>query len=77
MFSLWATQKGIFLIPKEVAEDADGEVYSLESKVYVLMKRLNQDYNVIMNMDSKERDLYFDMELKLIQEEAKEQEHKS
>lgn len=75
MFSLWATQKGIFLLPKELAEDE--EAYSLESKVYVLMKRLNQDYRVIMDMDSEERDKYFEMELELIKKEAEDNNNKN
>ena len=35
------------------------------------MKRLGQDYNRIMLMDSEDRDKFFKMEMELIKEESK------
>lgn len=35
------------------------------------MKRLGQSYGEIMQMDASERDTLFEMEMKLIKEEAK------
>ena len=46
------------------------------SKAYILMKRLGQDYNTIMNMPTDERDRLFSMEMELIKEEAKQAEQK-
>ena len=71
MFGLWAVQKGILFLPKEVSEDDELKQYDLTSKVYIFMKRLGQEYNTIMMMDADERDKLFEMELKLIKEEAK------
>lgn len=71
MFCSWAVQKGILFLPKEIAEDEDDKKYDLASKAYILMKRLGQDYNVIMNMDAEERDRLFEMEMRLIHEEQK------
>lgn len=71
MFMLWAIQKGILFMPKEYAETDEDKKHDLMSKVYVLMKRLGQSYSQIMSMDADERDLFFEMEMKLIQEEAK------
>ena len=64
-------QKGILFPPKEAAEDEDDKKYDLTSKAYILMKRLGQSYDVIMNMDADERDALFEMEMKLIREEQK------
>lgn len=74
MFSLWASQKGILFLPKEIAEDEEFKKFDLTSKIYVLMKRLNQDYNRIMLMDAEERDKIFEIEMRLIKEEAKQRE---
>lgn len=71
MLSLWATQKGILFLPKEVAEDEEFKQYDLTSKIYIFMKRLGQDYNSVMLMDAEERDRLFEMEMKLIKEEEK------
>lgn len=73
MFSLWAVPKGILFIPKEVSEDDELKKYDLTSKAYILMKRLGQDYNRVMLMDAEDRDALFEMEMKLIQEEQKQQ----
>lgn len=73
MFCLWAVTKGILFIPKNIAESEDDfRQYDLASKVYILMKRLHQRYGEIMLMDSDERDSFFEMEMKLIKEEAEE-----
>ena len=75
MFSLWASSRGILFLPKETAEDNDSnEKYDLVSKAYILMKRLGQDYNTIMNMPTDERDRLFSMEMELIKQEAKQAE---
>lgn len=71
MFSLWAIPKGILFLPKEVAESEEVKQYDLTSKAYILMKRLGQDYDKILLMDAEERDRLFEMEMKLIKEEAK------
>ena len=77
MFSLWASSRGILFLPKEAAEENDSnEKYDLVSKAYILMKRLGQDYNTIMNMPTEERDRLFSMEMELIKEEAKQAEQK-
>ena len=76
MFILWALEKGILFIPKEVSEDDEElQKWDLTSKVYVFMKRLGQDYNRVMLMDADERDKLFELELKLIKEEAKNREN--
>lgn len=74
MLCLWAVQKGILFPPKEYAEDEDDKKYDLTSKAYILMKRLGQDYKTVMNMDAEERDALFEMEMKLIREEQKQNE---
>ena len=77
MFSLWASSRDILFLPREVAEENDSnEKYDLVSKAYILMKRLGQDYNTIMNMPTDERDRLFSMEMELIKEEAKQAEQK-
>ena len=77
MFSLWASSRGILFLPREAAEENDSnEKYDLVSKAYILMKRLGQDYNTIMNMPTDERDRLFSMEMELIKEEAKQAEQK-
>ena len=75
MFILWAAQKGILFIPKEVAEDDEFKKYDLTSKVYIFMKRLHQSYNTVMLMDADVRDKIFEMEMKLLKEEAKQKEN--
>ena len=77
MFSLWASSRDILFLPREDAEENDSnEKYDLVSKAYILMKRLGQDYNTIMNMPTDERDRLFSMEMELIKEEAKQAEQK-
>lgn len=77
MFSLWASSRDILFLPREAAEDnGSNEKYDLVSKAYILMKRLGQDYNTIMNMPTDERDRLFSMEMELIKEEAKQAEQK-
>lgn len=71
VFLNWAIHKDILFLPKEVAETEEEKQYDLTSKAYILMKRLGQDYDKIMNMDAEERDKLFDMELTLIKKEAK------
>ena len=71
MFALWAVQKGILFIPKEYFEEDELKQWDLTSKAYIFMKRLGQDYNRVMLMDSEERDRIFEMEMRLIQEENK------
>lgn len=75
MFCLWAAQKGILFLPKEYTEDEEFKQYDLTSKAYIFMKRLGQDYNRVMLMDSEERDKIFEIEMKLIKEEAKQREN--
>lgn len=71
MFCLWAVTRGILFLPRNIAESEDDfKHHDLTSKVYILMKRLHQRYNEIMSMDSDERDTFFEMEMKLIKEEA-------
>lgn len=74
MFILWAIKRGILFIPKEVAEDDEFKKWDLTSKAYIFMKRLGQDYNRVMLMDADERDKIFEMEMRLIKEEQKENE---
>ena len=77
MFSLWASSRDILFLPREASEENDSnEKYDLVSKAYILMKRLGQDYNTIMNMPTDERDRLFSMEMELIKEEAKQAEQK-
>lgn len=77
MFCLWAAQKGVLFLPKQVAESEDEfRKYDLTSKAYVLMKRLHQRYGEIMLMDSDERDAFFEMEMKLLKEEAEQNKKK-
>ena len=75
MFCQWAIPKDILYFPRELSEE-DDERYSLTSKAYILMKRLGQNYGEIMSMDAEERDNLFEMEMKLIKEEAKQNESK-
>lgn len=74
MFSLWAVRKGVLFIPKEVSEDDEFKKWDLTSKAYIFMKRLGQDYNRVMLMDADERDKIFEMEMRLIKEEQKQNE---
>lgn len=71
MFCQWALHKGILFLPKECSEDEEDKQYDLTSKAYILMKRLGQSYEHIMRMPSDERDKLFEMEMRLIREEAK------
>lgn len=76
MFNLWASNKEVLFLPKEYSEDEDEfKKYDLTSKAYIFMKRLGQDYNRVMMMDAEERDKIFEMEMKLIKEEAKQKEN--
>jgi hypothetical protein len=77
MFTLWAIHKGILFIPKEVSEDDEFKKWDLTSKAYIFMKRLGQDYNRFMMMDATERDVLFEMEMKLLKEEQKQNETKT
>lgn len=72
MLTLWAVQKGILFLPKEVSED-EFKKWDLTSKAYIFMKRLGQDYNMFMLMDAEERDKIFEMEMQLIKEEKQQQ----
>ncbi len=49
-----------------------GKQYSNEEQVYVLMKRLHQQYSEIQAMPLKLRDFLFERELEVIMEENKE-----
>ena len=71
MFCSWAVQKDVLFLPKALSEEDEEKKYDLTSKAYILMKRLGQSYPTIMQMDAVERDTLFEMEMKLIQEEAK------
>jgi hypothetical protein len=71
MFWLWAKDKDILFLPKAVSEEDESKQYDLTSKMYILMKRLKQNYETILTMPVEERDLLFDMEMKLIEEEHK------
>lgn len=71
MFWQWAENKDILFLPKGASEVEEEKKYDLTSKVYILMKRLKQDYNTIYSMPVEERDALFEMEMKLIAEEAK------
>lgn len=75
--SLWALKKGILFLPKECSADNELEQYDLTSKVYIFMKRLGQDYNRVMMMDSEERDKLFEIEMKLIKSENEKNNEKS
>lgn len=71
LFCLWAVTKGILFLPRQIGEDtSEFSGYDLTSKVYILMKRLHQRYVEVLQMDSDERDAFFEMEMKLIKEEA-------
>lgn len=74
MLTLWAMQKGILFLPKEISEDDEFNKYDLTSKAYIFMKRLNQNYETVMLMDADERDELFKMEMRLIKKEAEEKE---
>jgi len=73
-FTQWALQRDVLFIPKEFSETEEDKQYNLESKAYLLMKRLGQDYEQVMRMDSESRDNFFDLEMSLIEEESKEKE---
>lgn len=73
LFCLWAIKRGVLFFPKELAEGKDlSETMDLMSKVYILMKRMNQSYDTLMRMPSEEFDFFFNTEMKLIEEEEKE-----
>lgn len=74
MFFLWAMDKDILFLPKEISETEENKQYDLVSKAYILMKRLGQDYEKIIRMDAEERDQLFEMEMQLIDEEKKQNE---
>ena len=71
MFIQWSVAKDLFF-PREIAEDEENG-FDLTSKIYIMMKRLSQSYSEILKMDSDERDKIFKMELKLIEEEKKQE----
>lgn len=68
MFIQWALNKGILFPPRESMDSPD-ECYDLTSKLYLLMKRLKQDYLTLLKMPTEERDRIFQMELELLQKE--------
>lgn len=70
MVMLWNRNKDLLFFPREASEE-DGEQHDLTSKAYILMKRLGQDYDKIMQMDAEERDTIFKWEMQLIKEEQK------
>ena len=69
MFCQWAQDKDILFLPKAVSETDEIKQYDLTSKIYVLMKRLKQSYETILAMPLDERDMLFEMEMRLIEEE--------
>ena len=71
LFTLWALRRDILFLPKTLSEVDEDKQWDLTSKAYILMKRLGQSYGEIMQMDASERDTLFEMEMKLIKEEAK------
>lgn len=71
MFWQWAQGKDILFLPKSVSETEEIKQYDLTSKIYVLMKRLQQSYETILAMPLEERDSLFEMEMRLIDEENK------
>lgn len=76
MFIQWSMTKDLLFFPKGFDKEED-EQYDLTSKIYVMMKRLSQSYFEILKMDSDERDKIFELELKLIEEERKQQEQEN
>lgn len=75
-FFQWAMRRDVLFPPKEIADDGNS-AYDLTSKMYVLMKRLGQSYETIMNMPAEERDKIFEMEIQLMEEEAKQAKEKN
>lgn len=69
MFCQWAVDKGILFLPKELSQVDEDKQYDLETRAYILMKRLRQGYTEIMQMPSSERDKFFDLEMALIKKE--------
>ena len=67
LFTQWSANRDSLFTPKEAEND---EQYDLTSKIYILMKRLGQDYSTILQMDADERDLLFKMEMELIKKES-------
>lgn len=47
--------------------------YSLESIIHLMMNRLHQNYEVIMQMEQTKRDRLFNIELELMKKEAQTQ----
>lgn len=64
---------GLFLQKERYKEETD-EKYDLTSKIYLLMKRLHQNYQQILMMSIEEREKFFNLELELIKEENKQKE---
>lgn len=71
VFRLWARQRDTVFQAREADSEDDYSGYDLVSKLYVLMKRLHQSYDAVMQMQPDDRDTLFAMEMKLIREEAK------
>ena len=71
MASLWGINHDNLFFPKNLTSKEEYGQYDLTSKLYIFMKRLGQDYNRVMLMDADERDMIFEMEMKLIEEEKK------
>ena len=72
MFTQWANKRDALFVPKEYAEEDEDKQYDLTSKLYILMKRLGQDYQTILTMSAEERDKIFEMELSVIKREQEE-----
>ena len=76
MFWQWAQGKDNLFLPKAMSESDELKQHSLTSKVYVLMKRLQQSYKTILTMPMDERDELFEMEMKLLEEEQRQAKEK-
>lgn len=70
-FTDWAIKHDVLFFPKEITEEIGEEHVDLTSKIYILMKRLGQDYETIMRMDAEERDKFVELEVKLMENEKK------
>lgn len=71
LFSFWGVRHDRLFFDKSFSQKGEYAEYNLTSKAYIFMKRLGQDYKTIMLMASDERDELFEMEMKLIEEEKK------
>ena len=70
-FTQWALPRNALFIPKWVFEEDDDKRYDETSKMYLLMRKLNQSYSDIMQMETSLRDKLFDMEMKYMREKEK------